>query len=136
MRQLIYILVLGLLLSSCKKSTPSPISVNDGTYVGEVTMLPSTNYIMLATFEVKAISYTKMKLLFRNGNIVAEADLNGSNFTIIPTNFKINDGQTEYQGIITGEGSFGKNTITLRWHEESLSVKNSYSEYSGTLTKF
>ena len=136
MRQAVFILMFGLLFSSCKKSNPSPISANDGTYVGEVSMLPTPNYITQETFEIKALSYTKIKILFQNGRLVAEADLKGNAFTIIPTNYRVNDGQNETQSVITGEGSFSNNTMTIRWHEEYNAKPNSYSEYKGTLTKF
>jgi len=136
MRQALLILMLGLLFSSCKKSNPTPISVNDGIYVGEVSIDPMPNYITQETFEVKALSHTKIKILFPNGKIAAEADLNGNTFTIISHDYRMNDGQTEYNSRVSGDGSFGNNTLSIRWRMESLTVKNSYSEYKGTLTKF
>lgn len=136
MRKAIFILMLGLIFSSCKKSTTAPISANDGTYVGEVSIEPMPNYITQETFEVKALSYSKIKILFQSSRLAAEADLNGSNFKIIPAKYRLNDGQNESQCVISGEGSFAKNTITIRWRMDNLSVKNSYSEYRGTLTKF
>lgn len=136
MRPIILILIFGILFSSCKKSNPAPISANDGIYIGEVTIKPMTNYITQETFEVKALSYSKIKILFPSSRLAAEADLNGNTFTIIPYDFKINDGQTENNIHVSGDGSIGNNTLTIRWRMESLTVKNSYSEYNGTLTKF
>lgn len=136
MRQALFILMFGLLFSSCQKSSPSPISANDGLYVGEVSIDPMPNYITQETFEVKALSYTKIKILFPSARLAAEADLKGNTFTIIPSDYRINDGSFENKGRVTGDGSFGNNTLTIRWRIESLTVKNSYSEYKGTLTKF
>ena len=134
--KLLLLTTLIVLTFGCKKSASS-LSDFSGKYNG--TMIqdgppPIINYQTAnLTFEVSTLSSSKIKLLFTTNNFTAEANLSGSNFTIIPNT--ITYGATTV--IIKGNGSFGNNDMTLDWIQDTDQSGSKYTvELKGTLPKF
>lgn len=110
------------LFSSCKKhkhENPAPKPNYSGTYKGAMVQNgpgPVNNIpIGEQEFSVTNSGENKIKLEFKLLQMTAEANVNGSNFTIVPVDLN-------YLGnavTVSGDGSFTNGTMQINWRQSA-----------------
>jgi len=129
---------------SCKKGTApnvtNPVSFK-GKYNGPMIQNGPMGFKDYKTgpltFEIFEINPTKLSILFSANQFIVDANLNGSNFTIIPKSIEY--GTTRMD--ISGFGSFKPDSMFILWTQKQF-LKNGSNfnyidsmQFKGTLKK-